>query len=528
MTYSRNTKTYKQRNPQSVTTKVNKRQVKNDSGAYVYQTNDWDQLKRFLILGTTAPTYHAGTRNVGRNVALVEKMVRKDGLKVVELVLQMDRDNRLIRKNQALFVLAYALKKGNRETRKFVSTNVTKIVRTGRDLATFVAEVNDLGGWGRLTRNAVASWYAQEVDRLGYQVVKYRNTGQYSHRNVLRLCHATPMTEEHNNLLRYLVGKEYDEKQLPKQVRQFVKIQRQANNGKLTEEKLVAKIRKHRLTHEMVPTQFKNSVAVWEALAETMPFRATVWNLGTFSRLGMLKRFSGFEKMIVSRLENAEQVKRSRIHPFTLLVAIRNYSKGRGHRNTWDVNQRVVEALEVALDHSLDAVEDTGKRLALIVDTSGSMGWGNVAGSDMMPREVAGAMAAVQTRQADTLVLGVDSRLQHLNISKRSRISDVMRELNRYNGGSTNLGLGIKHLIAHKIEVDAIVYYTDNQVNRGEHVAQLFDEYRRRVNKDAKFICVGMTMNNFTVADPKRNDMLDIAGFDPTAAQVIDSFVEGF
>ena len=59
------------------------------------------------------------------------------------------------------------------------------------------AFVQGTQGWGRALRRAVGAWYlAQPVDRLAYQLVKYRQRDGWSHRDLLRLAH--PETAEPN------------------------------------------------------------------------------------------------------------------------------------------------------------------------------------------------------------------------------------------------------------------------------------------------------------------------------------------
>lgn len=530
--YSQKTSVYKARTPQPVSTKVDEKQVKNQQGFYVFQTEAWNQLSRFLIMGTTAPTYHAGTKNIDKNVRVLEKLVKEDAVRVINTVLLYDQQGRLIKKQPAIFVIAYVLTSAeDLVARKDAVYVASQVIRTGRDISSLVEEIVALKGgtFSRLSRQAVAYWYNMPVDRLAYQVVKYRNTGQFSHRNVLRLAHPVPRTEEHVPVFKYLTGKlTGGEGEMPQVIYTFELLNRMANEGRLDEKVLCNTIRNERLTHEMVPTQFKNSPKVWEVLAEDMPFTATVWNLSTFSRLGLLKEFSDFERMILARLRNKEQIEKSRIHPFKLLVAIRNYEKGSGFRNTWNVNNRVVEALEEALYISLQNVENTGTRYGLVVDTSGSMTMGNVIGSDIQPIEVAGAMAAINCRQGDAVVLGVNNHITKLPITKSSGIADVVRMIRNCGGYTTNLGLGIEYFLNNRIKVDCLIYYTDNEINQGRHPVQLFDKYKSTVNQDAKIVCVAMTANDFTIFPDGRGDVLNIAGFDANAPQVIEEFVKGF
>lgn len=526
-TFSQNRKTV-----QPVTTKL-PGQVKNDTAGYVFKTENWTQLDRFLILGTTAPTYHAGTKNVQRNVKALQVCLKEDGLRYVNRLAEIDNQNLASHRDTLIYALAYALKAGDVETRRAAEGLADTMIRTGRDIAQFVAELNNLGGWGRVTRRTVANWYTKDANKLAYQVVKYRNTGEdsFSHRDILRLAHPKTDSEIVNNMFAYLVGKQYDVALLPLQIRVFESLKSAEN-----ENEVIAAIKGANLTHEMIPTQFKKSVKVWEALAENMPFRALVWNLSTFSELGMLTEMSQFERLVVRKLADEKAIVGSRVHPLTLMVAMRNYQKGKGERKSWPVNRRIVAALEDAMLVLFNNVEKSDTTVAAIVDVSGSMSMdyssynrdtkNRLSGSGIKPIEAAGALAAIQAKKSDAHVIGVDQSYHVLNINKNSSIATVTKMLASYQGGMTNLGSGIEYLIDKKIKVDTIVYYTDNEVNAGRQVVQLFDKYKRLVNKDARFVAVAFEANNFSVADPSRDDMLDVAGFDSNTVNVINSFVE--
>jgi len=59
----------------------------------------------------------------------------------------------------------------------------------------------------------------------------------------------------------------------------------------------------------------------------------------------------------------------------------------------------------------------------------------------------------------------------------------------------------------------------------GHSPAQALRLYRDEFVSDAKAIVVGMTSNEFTLADPNDRGMLDVVGFDATAPAVIADFV---
>ena len=79
-----------------------------------------------------------------------------------------------------------------------------------------------------------------------------------------------------------------------------------------------------------------------------------------------------------------------------------------------------------------------------------------------------------------------------------------------------------------KLEVDTFIVYTDNETWAGKiHPSQALKDYRESSGVDAKLIVCGMCANSFTIADPNDAGMLDMAGFDSAAPEVIRNFVLG-
>ena len=60
------------------------------------------------------------------------------------------------------------------------------------------------------------------------------------------------------------------------------------------------------------------------------------------------------------------------------------------------------------------------------------------------------------------------------------------------------------------------------------HPSEALKQYRAHSGINAKLIVCAMTSNGFTLADPDDRGMLDMAGFDSAAPDIIRQFVEGF
>lgn len=157
------------------TTRARADQVVNNAGGYVFAVDDKARLERFLILGTDGGTYYVGEQNLTEDaVNFVANLIAKDERLVRETVVSVSDEGRAYRNSPALFTLALLFVEGSD---KAASRAVfDKVVRTSTHLFEFAQYIENLGGWGRSKRAAVADWVlSKNDDQLAYQAVKYRS-----------------------------------------------------------------------------------------------------------------------------------------------------------------------------------------------------------------------------------------------------------------------------------------------------------------------------------------------------------------
>lgn len=534
------------------------RQVENSAGGYAFTLDKWGRLTRFLILGAEGGTYYIGERQLTKeNAACIQECLDEDGKRTVAEIVEISESGRAPKNEPAIFALALAASHNDTETRREALANLSKVCRIGTHLFQFVASVQELRGGGRALRRAVAAWYTNRpAHNLGYQVVKYRQRkigkNAWSHRDVLRkfargyLKDAAGSSEA---VIRYAVhgvegmgpreanGRSYPAvAELPGIVQGFEALQ------KAESVKEAAKlISEHRLTHEMVPTQFKNDVGVWDALLEHMPMGAMVRNLAKMTAVGLLKPFSDASKFVVAKLADEEQIRRSRMHPLGFLSAVRLYGSGHGMRGnlTWEPVPQITDGVEGAYYLAFSNIEPTGKNILLALDASGSMTWNNIAGvPGITPRAGSAAMAMCTARSEENyhfmaftrsrLWNANDPGISPLNITRSDRLDAVIQKIESVTPGGTDCSLPMLWALENKVNVDVFQVYTDNETWAGKiHPHQALQEYRRKINPDARLIVVGMESNGFTIADPSDAGMLDVVGFDTAAPAVMADFARG-
>ena len=544
--------------------------VKNNAGGYVFEVTNWDQLNRFLILGSEGGTYYVSERKLTvDNADCILKCLAEDGLRVVQTIVDISNSGRAFKNTPAIFALALAASyglgkvnpiarpaKGNKKAEEaWQSADATrkaaldafashKVVRTGTHLFQFIHYVSAYRGWGRGLHRACRQWYANlPVDKLAYQVVKYPSRiveegvekSRWSHRDILRKRLGASEDTNRNRVFDYAVhGRENLWKDLSKIRAKDLRVIVGTEKAKAAKSaKEVAEIiSEYQLPHEAVPTEFKKDPSVWGALFPNMPLHATVRNLGSMTANGFLTPMSDVSSQIVSKLNDAEYIKKSRMHPLSLLVALKTYAQGKGFKGslTWTPVREIVDALNDAIYLSFDNVEKTGKKFLLSADVSGSMRGASCSGLQMLPASEAIAVMALATAKAESAYHfeAFDTKLYSLSISPRQRIDDVIKSMN-VGGGGTNCSLSINQACEQKKVYDGIVIYTDNETwGHNMHPQQAFEEYLQKVNPNAKLVVVAMTSTEMTIGDRNHPSVLNVVGFDTSTPQVIAEFIKGF
>ncbi len=525
-------------------------QVKNNAGGFVYKLDEMKALDRFLILGTEGGSYYASEKTLTADRAkTIKALVESRGVEVVNRVVEISESGRAPKADPALFTLALAISFGSPATKRAATQALPRVARTGTHLFLFTQYASQLRGWGRVLRNAVADWYtSKDAAKLAYQVTKYQQREGWSHRDLLRLSHAKA-TGEVNDVLRYVVKGELPLVDMIDPLGQlayrgYLGAVEQAKKASSAKE-IIRLITDYDLPRECIPTQFLKDASVWDALLQKMPMTAMIRNLATMSRVGLLVPMSDASRMISERLQNAEILRKARVHPIQLLSAHRVYKAGgtgyaltRSQGGSFNPVNIVTSALEDAFYKSFEYVEASGKRTFLALDVSGSMTFGSVAGvPGLTPMEAEAAMAMVTVRNeyaGDKIKIplyytaGFSRSLQQLTLLPTDSLEAVQRKMQSLSYGSTNCSAPMEFALREKMLIDTFVIYTDNETWSGTiHPSQALDLYRKKVNPDAKLVVVGLTATDFTIARPGDAGMMDVVGFDTAAPRLITEFSQG-
>jgi 60 kDa SS-A/Ro ribonucleoprotein len=496
--------------------------VKNAAGGYVFEVDDWQRLRRFLILGCEGGSYYESERKLMlENAACVQRCLAADGPRTLQMIVEVSDQGLAPKNDAAIFALAMATHFGNEETRRAAYAALPQVCRIGTHLFQFVEAREAIGGgWGKGLRRAVERWY--DRDDLVLQALKYQQRGGWSHRDVLRLAH--PELPTRAKVLDAICRPDKWPEVQDRLAEGYVQLQ------KATTAKEAARIiTEYGCPREFVPTQFLTEPAVWAALLPHMPMTALVRNLGNLSKSGLLVPLSEATKTVQAKLTDAVLVKRSRLHPFAVLLAAKTYAQGHGMKGggTWTVVPQVVTALDETFELAFQNVEPTGKRFVLGVDVSASMG-GSLGGSPLSAAEAAAAMALVTARtEPNYFIMGFSTEFKDLGITAKDTLPTVLRKTRDQNFGGTDTAVAIQWALRQKIEVDVFEILTDNETWAGDvHTCKAIENYRRQTGILAKLAVVGFTATQRSVADRADLNSMDFVGMDASLPVALRAFVE--
>lgn len=517
-------------------------QVKNSAGGYSWKVDKWTQLSRFLILGSEGGTYYIGERKLTQQNSLnVIDCLNEDYKRAIDTIVEISDAGRAPKNDPAIFALALAASNDNQDCRSYALANLQRVCRIGTHLFHFADFVSKQRGWGRQLRRAIANWYnTKSVDQLSFQLAKYQQRDGWSNRDLLRLSHPTPPNGQYNILYNWAVGKEDVDIEKLFGLSKTFELLKQCKN----EKEVLSVMDNNIVQREIIPTEYLNSKAVWEKLYPSLKIEALVRNLAKLTQIGVIDQGKfGVVDDICTKLTNPELVKKSRIHPLQVLLAIGTYTQGHGFRGSlmWRPVPKIMDALNDMFYLSFGNVEPTNKRLYLGIDISGSMGGSMISGTPLTARDGSGALAMVTMRSEDKYIIkgfsdgggrggsffdSSRTKMVDLGISAKMNLDTVIRKISGLPFGATDCALPMLDAIANGYEVDAFVIYTDSETWFGKvHPMQALKEYRNKSGIPAKLIIVGMTSNNFSIADPKDRGCLDVVGFDSSVPNIMSEFI---
>lgn len=520
-------------------------QVQNNAGGFTFSVPRAARAHRFLTLGSDGGTYYVKERPLTKeNAGVITSYAREDASSLVQQILDVSVRGRAPRNNPALYALAAASALGDDAGRRAAFDALHQVARIGTHMYLWAGYRELFGGWGRGCCRAVGNWYLRKSpDELADQLIKYRQRAGWRHKDLLILSHpkAQRRSDAHARLFSWVVNGDVSD-ELPSVVSAYLHaldIEKSTEPAAKKGKAYVSLVRDTPgFPWEALPDEALKSRGVWEALiANRMPMTALLRKLPVLTNIGALEPMSQTLKDVCAQLADRDALIKARVHPVSILIALKTYSQGRGMRgdNTWTPVPQVIDALNDAFYLAYAAVVPSGKRTMLALDVSGSM-VSEVAGiAGLSCREATAALALVTaSTEKDYLITGFTSAngrgegISGLNISPRQRLDDAVSAIAHLPFGGTDCSLPMIWAEKNKVKVDTFQVYTDNETWAGRmHPHQALERYRQSTGIPARLAVVSMTPTSFSIADPDDPGSLDVCGFDSAIPGMLADFSRG-
>ncbi|MGO4570339.1 vWA domain-containing protein [Microvirga sp. 2TAF3] len=480
----------------------------NHEDAQAYSLTPQQALAQLASTGTFNATFYADAREQLDEVLKLAWQVEPEFLAKIAVHAY---ESGYMKDMPALLLAVLSMMEGNGFGRAF-----RRIVKNGKMLRNFV-QVMRSGATGRKSlgtrpKRLVLEWLEQASDA---EIMRAAVGNDPSLADVVKMVHPKPKSASRAALYGYLIGKPHNVLALPEVVKAFEAFKRDPS-----------------LPVPEVPFQMLTSLpltkAHWVQIAENASWQMLRQNLNTFARNDVFE-VEGFAERLAARLRDPNEVRRSRVFPYQLMVAFNTVDAG--------VPEVVRGALQDAMEIALANVPSIEGRVVVCPDVSGSMSspaTGYRKGSTSVVRciDVAALVAAALLRRNPTArVLPFENDVVDVRLNARDTVMTNAQKLAAIGGGGTNCSAPLARLVSERAKVDLVVFISDNQSwvdstghpHQGTATMQQWQKLKA-INPGAKLVCIDI--QPYTTVQAKPNaDVLNVGGFSDRVFDVIGTML---
>lgn len=331
------------------------------------------------------------------------------------------------------------------EGKPYTRKTVMGVVQRGDDATEILSFY--LNNFGKPIPNSLRKGLADVFGTFDeYTLAKYKGQGKgVKMRDVLCLCRPTPKDENQSALWKRLL------------------------EGRLETP----------VTWETQLSAKGNSKETWESLIDSgkVGYMALLRNLRNIVQAGP----ANIEK-VYAVIEDPEAVKRSRQLPFRFLSAYKSVSVIAG--------SRAFNALESAVEASVQNMPRLGGTTVIAVDVSGSMSSPISAKSDIRCCEIGMMLGLIANKMCDNSIFYTfENKIEKPALSSRNGILYTAVKEAKASGG-TDMDLPFEKMMEDRVRADRIILISDNMCNAGVSywnktpVQSLADQYRQKTGND--------------------------------------------
>lgn len=317
-----------------------------------------------------------------------------------------------------------------------------------------------------------------------YSLAKYNRDSSAKLRDVLKLTHPKPDTEEQSKLFKSLL------------------------DGTIAPPE----------TWETIISTKGSTTENWQYASTKMGYMALLRNLSNF-----LKHNCNLDN-ILTKLTDKERIRKSRQYPFRFLSAY-----GIIQQEAHPQASSVLDALSTALDESIYNIPDVKGTTFVAIDHSPSMN-DRVSEKSVVSRiSVADTFASIINKRWSNTIIDVFSTEHKIaNLSKIApTLSNISILRNQVRSSGTNMGVSVQYLTDNKVKVDRIIYLTDEEGNGELDLNTELLRYRKEVNPDVNVFIMNLAGYGTSGVSDTDSKVCHFSGFSEKILDYISIFENG-
>lgn len=504
----------------------------NKAGGVAYSKDAKDALAQFACTGTFYGSFYSSPESILEELKSIVDDIYDN--KFIAKLCVYSRNNAFMKDFPAYLTVVLA----SRDKELFKKV-FPKVIDNGRMLRNFVQiarsgevdnKVFNLSSGS--IRNVINKWFR---DRSCEDIFKASIGNDPTIKDIIKMARPKPENNQKAALYAYFLQKPLDENgcyyskdeqgnsvrkisysDLPQVVKDY-------EDYKAGKTKVVPNVDFRFLDSLSVDTSF------WKDVAENANWQMTRMNLNTFARHGVFKD-DKIVNIIKERLSNEDLIKRARQFPFQIMSAYF------ATENNSDVPFSIREALQDAMEISINNVPEIKGKIYVAVDCSGSMGaiFGNSRQGSVTLNSIASLIASSLIRKnGDCEVYTFDSSAVKVNLNNRDSVFTNMEKL-RKAGGGTNVSSVLKKLNEESKKGDAVIYISDYEswldsrysfYGSSSEMESEWVKFSKR-NPNSKLVCIDLAPSSTSQISKDRKNVLQVGGFSDEVFNVVKYFLE--